>query len=366
MQRLQKALTALKHSNTTSINSALSYLAATRWSQRGRQRTTESSERERVENHYVRSPTAGHIALTRQQEEQGANYVKGRKKRKGRGQGEEETTTKTKAEKIGICFNKGKADYSNKGKGKGAGYNKGGKGYNYSPSSWSAPSWNYYNNYSDNKGKERGKSKGKSRKTDQLHTVPHLKEVWAHGCQLLAQEHYYLHNSSFWFSPSGTLAQPQHFDLNHATLDQPIACVPTSYQHTTTEDSAFQVATCNPLQRPTVEHRALLPTSALLNPLSTTSPTSGTTELTATTWLLFLLLVMPSTTVATLLCISTRTAFRSCRKFTWDTGTSWYGSLVSVAPLHFAPAISLETIDYHIKLLTATSTPIKVYGTKTV
>ena len=42
------------------------------------------------------------------------------------------------------------------------------------------------------------------------------------------------------------------------------------------------------------------------------------------------------------------------------------GAYVSVAPLHFVPDISLETVDYDIKLLTATSTPIKVHGTKTV
>ena len=42
------------------------------------------------------------------------------------------------------------------------------------------------------------------------------------------------------------------------------------------------------------------------------------------------------------------------------------GAYVSVSPLHLAPDIPLETVDYDVKLLTATNTPIKVYGTRTV
>ena len=42
------------------------------------------------------------------------------------------------------------------------------------------------------------------------------------------------------------------------------------------------------------------------------------------------------------------------------------GAYVSVAPKHFAPEVPLEPVPHPIQLLTATSTPIKIYGTKTV
>ena len=42
------------------------------------------------------------------------------------------------------------------------------------------------------------------------------------------------------------------------------------------------------------------------------------------------------------------------------------GAYVSVAPKHFAPEVPLETVPHPVQLLTATSTPIKIYGTKTV
>ena len=42
------------------------------------------------------------------------------------------------------------------------------------------------------------------------------------------------------------------------------------------------------------------------------------------------------------------------------------GASVSVAPRHFAPEILLEPVLQPMQLLTATSAPIKVYGTKTV
>ena len=42
------------------------------------------------------------------------------------------------------------------------------------------------------------------------------------------------------------------------------------------------------------------------------------------------------------------------------------GAYVSVAPKHFAPEVPLEKIPHPVQLLTATSTPIKIYGTKTV
>ena len=42
------------------------------------------------------------------------------------------------------------------------------------------------------------------------------------------------------------------------------------------------------------------------------------------------------------------------------------GAYVSVAPKHFAPEVPLEPVPNPVQLLTATSTPIKIYGTKTV
>ena len=42
------------------------------------------------------------------------------------------------------------------------------------------------------------------------------------------------------------------------------------------------------------------------------------------------------------------------------------GAYVSVAPKHFAPEVPLEPVPHPVQLLTATSTPIKIYGTKTV
>ena len=42
------------------------------------------------------------------------------------------------------------------------------------------------------------------------------------------------------------------------------------------------------------------------------------------------------------------------------------GAYVSVAPRHFAPEVLLEPVLHLVQLLTATSTPIKIYGTKTV
>ena len=42
------------------------------------------------------------------------------------------------------------------------------------------------------------------------------------------------------------------------------------------------------------------------------------------------------------------------------------GAYVSVAPRHFAPEVPLEPVPHPVQLLTATSTPIKIYGTKTV
>ena len=42
------------------------------------------------------------------------------------------------------------------------------------------------------------------------------------------------------------------------------------------------------------------------------------------------------------------------------------GAYVSVAPQHFAPEIPLLTVDYDIKLLTATDYPMNVYSAKTV
>ena len=40
------------------------------------------------------------------------------------------------------------------------------------------------------------------------------------------------------------------------------------------------------------------------------------------------------------------------------------GAYVSVAPKHFAPEVPLEPVPHPVQLLTATSTPIKIYGTK--
>ena len=37
-----------------------------------------------------------------------------------------------------------------------------------------------------------------------------------------------------------------------------------------------------------------------------------------------------------------------------------------MAPKHFAPEVPLEPVPHPVQLLTATSTPIKIYGTKTV
>ena len=42
------------------------------------------------------------------------------------------------------------------------------------------------------------------------------------------------------------------------------------------------------------------------------------------------------------------------------------GAYVSVAPKDFAPEVLLEPVLHPIQLLTATSTPFKIYGTKTV
>ena len=42
------------------------------------------------------------------------------------------------------------------------------------------------------------------------------------------------------------------------------------------------------------------------------------------------------------------------------------GAYVSVAPRHFAPEVLLEAVLQPVQPLTATSTPIKIYGTKTV
>ena len=42
------------------------------------------------------------------------------------------------------------------------------------------------------------------------------------------------------------------------------------------------------------------------------------------------------------------------------------GAYVSVAPRHFAPEVLLESVLHPVQLLTATSAPIKIYGTKTV
>ena len=42
------------------------------------------------------------------------------------------------------------------------------------------------------------------------------------------------------------------------------------------------------------------------------------------------------------------------------------GAYVSVAPRHFAPEVLLEPVLHSVQLLTTTSTPIKIYGTKTV
>ena len=42
------------------------------------------------------------------------------------------------------------------------------------------------------------------------------------------------------------------------------------------------------------------------------------------------------------------------------------GAYVSVALKHFAPEAPLEPVPHPVQLLTATSTPIKIYGTKTV
>ena len=42
------------------------------------------------------------------------------------------------------------------------------------------------------------------------------------------------------------------------------------------------------------------------------------------------------------------------------------GACVSVAPKHFAPEVPLEPLLHSVQLFTATSAPIKIYGTKTV
>ena len=94
---------------------------------------------------------------------------------------------------------------------KGAGYNKGGKGYNYSPSPWSTPSWNFYNNHYHNKGKGKRKCFTTSGSV-QHHICKNFGHVAA-NCQAQYQ-HYYLHYCSYWFRnpfTTATLRPQPHF-----------------------------------------------------------------------------------------------------------------------------------------------------------
>ena len=169
--------------------------------------------RDIVENYYsstfVPNPTTGHIALVGQQEEEGVEARRKRKRvRKGKGGDNYKSKGKGK--------NKGKGGYNNKLKGKGAGYSKGGKEYHHS-SSWNSSSWNY------NKGKGRGKGKGKPTTTSnsvQCHTGQKFGHVAA-NCWRKNTTTYTIAAIG-----SGTPSQPQGFDLNNTTLDRPVACMP--------------------------------------------------------------------------------------------------------------------------------------------
>ena len=178
----------------------------------------ESSEKDRrtttVRPSFPIQP--GHLAIIGKQEEEGVNYIKGMKKGQGRGKGGDNYPGR------GQGKNKGKGGYNNKGKR--ARYNKGGEGCNYSPSSWSTSSLTYYNNNNyKNKGKGRGKGKGKSTTVNN--------SIQCHICKKLGHMavNCWRKNTTTYETAaigSGTPSQPQRFDLNHTTLDQPIACMP--------------------------------------------------------------------------------------------------------------------------------------------
>ena len=164
---------------------------------------------------------------------------------------------------------------------------------------------------------------------------------------------------------SGTPSQPQCFDLSHTTLDQLIARMPRD-------------------QLPTYNNRGQCMSGSYVQ--STTAPYSRAPSTTS-----YISTQGPVVHDITHIednkgdCYNLTSVLSTCDDISYSSYITehlnkdyvqelprhyvrhWAITIdASVAPLHFAPDICLETVDYDIKLLTATNTPIKVYGTKTV
>ena len=279
-----------------------------------------------------------------------SELLKGRRKGKGKG---------GKGKKGGD-HNKGKGKSKGRGKqgdnkGKGKGYNKGGKGYYQGWNSWSQGG---YNNNS-NKGQGRGKGKGgKTNTTTQCHICKKFGHVAANS---------WYKDSTYTTAAvgSGTTGQTQHFSMDHPTNDQPVAlmprdqlplynqhgqCISGSYMQATTAPRAATSSTASYITTPgpvlhDISHVHCEEVDDYYNcnvleinynqQLTNGMNPDYARELPAHYLKHWGLLV--------------------------DTG-----AYVSVAPKHFAPEVPLEPVPHPVQLLTATSTPIKIYGTKTV
>ena len=318
---------------------------------------TWQNVREIVENYYtstfVPNPTTGHIAyLAHGSLEEQVNYIKGRRKGKGKGGKGKKGGDHYKGK--GKSKEKGKQGDYNKGKGKG--YNKGGKGYQ-GWNSWNQGGSRNYNN--NNNGQGRGKGKGgKSNATTQCHVCKKFGHVAA-NCW---------HKDSTYTTAavgSGTTGQTQHFSIDHPhpSNDQPVALMPRD-----------QLPLYN-------QHRQCISGSYMQ---STTAPRAATSSTAS-------YITTPAPIlhdISHVYCEEIDDYKRNVLEINYNQQLTngmnpdyardlpahylkhWghldTGAYVSVAPKHFAPEALLEPVLHPVQLLTATSTPIKIYGTKTV
>ena len=272
-------------------------------------------------------------------------------------EGEKEKEKEAKVRKEVNYKGKGKSKGKGKqgdNKAKGKGYNKGGKGYYQGWNSWSQGGYNNNNNNNNNKGQGRGKGKGG--KTNAATVQCHICKKAGH----VAANCWYK-DSTYTTAAvgSGTTGQTQHFSMDHPTNDQPVAIMPRdqlplSNQHGKCISGSYVQATTAP--------RAA--TSGAASYMTTPGPVLHD--------------------VSQLHCgevedcnynynqqLTNGMNHEYARELPAHYLKHWgllvdTGAYVSVALKRFALEVLLEPVPHPVQLLTATSTHIKIYGTRTV
>ena len=314
--------------------------------------STWQNVREIVENYYsstfVPNPTTGHIAyLAHGSPEEQLNYVKGRRKGKGKGKGEKarkETTTKEK-ERARAKENQETTKEKEK---------------DTTKEEEDTTKDGIHGVKEDTTTKDKERIKEKEERQELLRNATSARRFGHMAAHCWYKDSTYTTASV----GSGTTGQTQHFSMDNPMNDQPVALMPRDQlplynQHGQCISGSYMQATTAPRAATSSTASYITTPGPVLHDISHVH-CDGEPYYNDN---VFEINYNPH--------LTSNMNHNYARELPAYYLKHWgllvdTGAYVSVAPRHFAPEVPLEPVPHPVQLLTATSTPIKIYGTKTV